>query len=434
MLGEFDLEFVQAQLKIISGFQKENIEKINRLINEKNELELREIKTAHFASDANLVNYLKRTPQKDFNDYCVAPVNLLRFRLYQSLEKGDSVDVKKFLDNYEQQFLSKTIMISDLPKEIQDLYIKNGWGSSRDPFQSWRDYRKVVYDYIISPTNYKRIMIELGKIYDHFKQRVQIENCKDNIKGPWGSQNNSFDDFCWIAWCSGDTMKKTVHLGLRIHPDYLKVILYVGDDFYKEKRLKNQSLKEDTFYSLADALDWLYFHKNICLELNKNQDDVKKEFQKLIHEELIVSGDCFTPQRVPSKDSLGLHVGRHSPREVRIADINSSHLYLFKIEGLKYESSQFQGSGIFKIGMSTEPYKRRIDIIKGFGLSSLLKIRTIFIKKNKAKFETQIKDFIDSNSKFYYDGEYFSSSLADDEIKSLLELELKRIEELELTN
>ena len=423
-----NLAFVQAQLKIISGYQKNDVEKINNLLNDKTKLELDELKAFHFEDEGSLSRYLKRSPQKDFNDYCVAPVNLLRYRIFQELEKGNKIEIKSYFDKFEQKLLSKNISTTDLPHEIQELFSRNGWGISSDPYHSWRDLRKVVYDYLITPTNYERLINELNKIAEDFKRTLQFDKCALNIKGPWGSQNNSLDDYCWIAWCPGDSMKKTVHLGLRVHPSHFIGSLYVGDEFYKNNNFQNQVLREEEFSNLQDALSWLYSLRKVCINLNQDRQAVVNELQNINQENLEQINDNFSLKRTGSRDSLGLHIGTQRTREFISAEIEDCHLYLFKVEGLIFRSEKFAGSGVFKIGMSATPSRRKKDILKGFGLSSLLSIREIFVLKNKAKYETHLKDFIDGSPDFYYDGEYFCTSLSDEEVKRVLERELNKID------
>ncbi|MBN2435094.1 MAG: hypothetical protein JXK07_07490 [Spirochaetes bacterium] len=433
-MSNINLSFIQAQLKYVSGFKEGDIDKINQLLNNKTTSELNEIKICHFDNKEMLTKYLKRSPQKDFKNPCIRPVNFLRYRIYQQLIENNKIDIKSFFDSFEPLFLNKDIDISDLPTEIQDIYKKYGWGSSMDPYHSWKDYRKIVYDYIITPNNYEKLYNELQKISYKFKGKGLLDKWKPNIKGPWGSQNNSFDDYCWIAWCPGESMKKTVHLGLQIYSDYFIGKLFVGDDFYKETHLENQALREKEFYDIEEAFTWLLKLKDICIKLNKNQKMVEDELQSMIQENKKLKEDTFTPQRTSSKDSLGLHTGSYKSKEPRTTDIESSHLYLFKIEGIRFESSIFQATGVFKIGMSINPDKRKVDIIKGFGLASLLSIKKIFVKTNKAKYETRLKEFIDNCSDFYYDGEFFCTELSDDKVKILLEEELTRFEMNEVVN
>jgi len=431
-VSNINLSFIQAQLKYVSGFEEGDLHKINQLLNNKSTSELNEIKNSHFDSKEMLKKYLKRPPQKDFKFPSIKPVNFLRYRIYQQLIENNKIDIKSFFESFEPLFLTKNIDISDLPDEIQEIYNNYGWGSSMNPYHSWRDYRKIVYDYVITPNNYEKLLEELQKISDDFQKKGLLDKWETNIKRPWGSQNNSFDDYCWIAWCPGESMKKTVHLGLQIYSNYFIGMLYVGDDFYKETHLENQALREKEFYDIEDAFTWLLSLKDICIKLNKNQKKVEDEFQSIILENKKLKEDIYTPQRTSSQDSLGLHTGSHKSKEPRTTDIESSHLYLFKIEGIRFESSIFQATGVFKIGMSINPDKRKIDIIKGFGLASLLSIRKIFVKENKAKYETMLKDFIDNSSDFYYDGEFFCTELSDDKVKNLLEEELERVEMLEL--
>lgn len=434
IMGEIELLFIRSNLLKVDFFGgKPKQDSLNQHLASITKDYLEKIKDYHFKDQVALSRYLKRAPKKGTIHYRIAPVNLLRYRIFQKLYEGQSIDVEAFIKEFKEKFVAKNIEISDLSSEIQLIYLNHGWGESKDPFKSWADNRKIIYDYIISPNDYREMQSSLDKITTYIKQQLCFPDCQTTTSKTWGEQNNSFKNYCWIAWCPNGSMKKTIHLGVRIYSNRFVTQLYVGDDFFEENSdFGKQELRSGSFDNFDEALKWLKDHRDLCLELNKKRNDVKKELDRIELEKENLIGKIYKPKRAHASDQIFLALTNNVQKDSKLHKVEDCHLYLYKIEGINFMDDNFKGSGVYKIGISKKPKERKVQIIKGFGLASLLTIKEIFIKKNLGKYETKVKEFIDSSDDFYYDGEYFCTALKDNEVKRAIQSELSRLRKIEV--
>jgi hypothetical protein len=408
------------KIELVSKFEEGNTSQINNFLNSYNLTELERLEK-YF--NQNLKKFLTKRvyPEDGENFDAIMPFNLLRYLTLKELisNKRDNKDFKleTFLIEFYDSLENKNIIPDhfEIPRVITSIFNSNKWGKSEDPFKSWKkDNRKILYDLIIRPWEKDLINSEIENLGRRLQRRLKYGEYQVKPVSTWGSQNNSFNDHCWVALIPiGQTLKNSVHLGIRIYKDKYICMIRVGDD--RLKKNKNIPTRIHTYSSdnFDDIIEHLVKIEKHCIYLNDktNKDNLQNEIEDTITPVDITSN--FREMNFKNnskKDSRSLQNKKTSYEIMIESYLKYKTLYLIKIKGVSFGNSN---KSLYKVGVtnSTRVEKRFSEIASGFGMKSHISIIPLLVYTNKGDSEEMIKEWLIDSKEFEYCNEYFYSDI-----------------------
>lgn len=421
-------------LSVIDSIPKENSELLNDHINSFGPDSSRYL-MKNMLGEQSGIQFLSKMKffEDDVKRKVISPVNAVRFELLARRVNNIKVDVSKDIIQIKKSIVDKTGKYCNfLPKEAIDLIEEHGGGPKDDPFKVWSsDDRKLAIPFIINTDESKRSTEELYKLGCYIVRKLGIDDAHINTSNPLGSQNNSLNNYGWIAVSIKDTMKNTIHCGVRVYSDHFYSLLHIGKNLYdiikKNKIIFPFNVDNDGSFlisktdTLEDAINHLNSVKNVWLSLNhfvdqNNLMDIVNAKPQIVD---LGQGSIIKYQQGLTIDSERLHQGSRCRKiiESKTLSVELKSLYLIKIHGVKFSRKNGQ---LYKIGISDNPNNRYKQIAMGFGLKEFVGIEQLFCLSNAGAYEMKIKEQLVNNTDIYYSGEYFISELNSNDLINLI--------------